>query len=139
MKIIFLIIFLTSSIFAISQKQLIGSWEMSNIDDKRANIIFGLYTSFDDPFEVEFKEDGKVKYHGDEFEDYYLFEADKIFVSKHKPVNGKFLNTNSINIYEIERQIDRKDTNGKECYEILILQKALSGIYSKRSNQKLCR
>jgi len=130
---------LFSSIYAITQKELLGSWEMSNLEDKRANISFGFHNSFNEPFDVEFMENNIVKYYGDEFASYYIFDTNKIFVSKHKPIDNKFSNANSMDIYEIVRQLHRKDTNRKECYEISILQKALSGIYSRRSNQKLCR
>lgn len=139
MKIIFLVIFLFSSSFALSQKQLLGTWEMSSLNDERKNVSFGLYNSFAEPFEIEFQKDNIVTYHGAEYEDYYVFEANKIFVSKFKPTNGKFSNSKAIDIYEIVKQLNKKDTNRKECYEIQILQKALSGIYSRRSNQKLCR
>lgn len=139
MKIIFLIIFFISSIFAMSQRDILGTWEMSSLSDKRANVSFGLYNSFDESFTIEFREDGIVKYHGDEYESYYIFEINKFFVSKHKPENGRFLNAKAIDIYEVVKPLDRRDVNGKECYEIHILQKALSGIYVRKDNQKLCR
>ncbi|WP_428024330.1 hypothetical protein [Arcobacter sp.] len=139
MKIIFLIIFFITSIFAIPQKSILGIWEMSNLENKKASISFGLYNSFDEPFRIEFLENNIVKYHGEEYQSYYILDVDKIFLSKHKPVNGKFLNSKSVDIYEIVRKLDMRETNGKFCYEIRILQKALSGIYSRRSNQKLCK
>lgn len=139
LKIIFLLIFLISSIFAISQKELMGRWEMSNLDDNRSNVSFGLYNSFDEPFDMEFLVDNIVKYHGEEYQSYYILDADKIFLSKHKPVEGKFSNTKSIDVYEVVKHLNRKDTNRKDCYEIHILQKALSGMYSRKSNQKMCR
>ena len=139
MKIIFILIFTISSIFAISPKDLLGTWEMSNLSEKRANISFGLYNSYNEPFDIKFMENYIVKYHGEEHKSYYVLDADKIFVSRHEPFNGKFLNSKAIDIYEIVKKLNKKDTNKKECYEIHILQKALYGIYSRRSNQKMCR
>ncbi|WP_298751728.1 hypothetical protein [uncultured Arcobacter sp.] len=139
MKIIFILIFTISSIFAISPKDLLGTWEMSNLSEKRANISFGLYNSYNEPFDIKFMENYIVKYHGEEHKSYYVLDADKIFVSKHKPFNGEFLNSKAIDIYEIVKKLNKKDTNKKECYEIHILQKALYGIYSRRGNQKMCR
>jgi len=88
---------------------------------------------------IEFMENNIVKYHGEEHRSYYILDADKIFLSKHKPVNNKFLNSKAVDIYEIVKKLNRKDNKIKVCYEISILQKALSGIYARRSNQKLCR
>lgn len=139
MKIIFLLISIISSIYAISPKELIGKWEMSSLEDKRVNISFGLYNSFDEPFDIEFLQDNIVKYHGEEYQGYYILDADKIFLSRYKPIDGKFSNSKAIDIYEVVKHLNRKDTNGKDCYEIDILQKAISGMYSRRSHQKICR
>jgi hypothetical protein len=140
MKIIFLIIFLISTINAITPKKIIGTWEMSKLDEKsgeRVGISFGFYNSFDEPFMIEFGKNNIVKY--DEYESYYIFDANKIFVSKYKPVNGIFPNPKSMDIYEITGLVNRSKTNGRVCYKIHILQKAINGMYSKKSNQKICK
>ncbi|WP_375724941.1 hypothetical protein LXN10_05835 [Arcobacter sp. KX21116] len=140
MKIIFLILFLISTINAIMPKEIIGTWEMSKLDEKsdeRTNISFGFYNSPDEPFMIEFKKNNIVKY--EHHESYYIFDTNKIFVSKHKPVNGIFPNPKSIDVYEITGLVNRSKTNGKVCYEIHILQKAINGLYSKKSNQKICK
>ena len=65
MKIIFLILFLISTINAIMPKEIIGTWEMSKLDEKsdeRTNISFGFYNSPDEPFMIEFKKNNIVKY-----------------------------------------------------------------------------
>ncbi|WP_419767700.1 hypothetical protein [Arcobacter sp.] len=137
MKIILLIASLISIIYAITPKELVGIWEMSNLEDKRSNISFGLYNSFDEPFSIEFKENNIVKYV--DYESYYIFDTNKIFVSKHKPVDGIFPNPKSIEVYEITGLVNRNKTNGRVCYEIHILQKAINGLYSKKSDQKICK
>lgn len=140
MKIIFLILFLISTINAIMPKEIIGTWKMSKLDEKsdeRTNISFGFYNSPDEPFMIEFKKNNIVKY--EHHESYYIFDTNKIFVSKHKPVNGIFPNPKSIDVYEITGLVNRSKTNGKVCYEIHILQKAINGLYSKKSNQKICK
>ncbi|ADG94639.1 hypothetical protein Arnit_2991 [Arcobacter nitrofigilis DSM 7299] len=140
MKIIFLVLFFISTINAITPKEIIGTWEMSKLDEKndeKINISFGFYNSSDEPFIIEFGKDNIVKY--DEYENYYIFDTNKIFVSKHKPINGIFPNPKSIDIYEITGLVNRSKTNGRVCYEIHILQKAINGLYSKKSNQKICK
>jgi hypothetical protein len=137
MKIIFLVILFISTIYAMTPKELVGTWEMSNLNDKRTNISFGFYNSYDGPFMIEFGKDNLVKY--DEYESYYIFDTNKIFVSKFKPINGIFPNPKSVDVYEITGRINRNKTNGRLCYEVHILQKTVAGLYTTKSDQKICK